>query len=209
MSRYSGPVCRQCRRENSKLFLKGDRCYTDKCALERRNYAPGQHGQRRTKVSDYGTQLREKQKMKRTYGLQEKQFRLYFAKADRMKGVTGENLLMLLERRLDSTIYRLGFAVSRAQARTLVRHGHFQVNGHKVNIPSYLVRPNDVITLREKSREVACINESLDSVMRRGVPSWIELERDAFKGTIKTLPVRSELTTPEFQEQLIVELYSK
>ncbi len=209
MSRYSGPVCRQCRRENSKLFLKGDRCYTDKCALERRNYAPGQHGQRRTKVSDYGTQLREKQKMKRTYGLQEKQFRLYFDKADRMKGVTGENLLMLLERRLDSAIYRLGFSVSRAQARTLVRHGHFQVNGQKVNIPSYLVRPNDVVSLREKSREVACINESLDSVMRRGLPSWVELERDTFKGTIKTLPVRSELTTPEFQEQLIVELYSK
>ncbi|MDA3902353.1 MAG: 30S ribosomal protein S4 [Desulfuromusa sp.] len=209
MSRYSGPVCRQCRRENTKLFLKGDRCYTDKCALERRNYAPGQHGQRRTKVTDYGTQLREKQKVKRTYGLQEKQFRLYFFKADRMKGVTGENLLMLLERRLDSAIYRLGFSVSRAQARTLVRHGHFQVNGQKVNIPSYLVRPNDVVTLREKSREVACINESLDSVMRRGLPSWVELERDAFKGTIKTLPVRSELTTPEFQEQLIVELYSK
>ncbi|MFK5927581.1 MAG: 30S ribosomal protein S4 [Desulfuromusa sp.] len=209
MSRYSGPVCRQCRRENSKLFLKGDRCYTDKCALERRNYAPGQHGQRRTKVSDYGTQLREKQKVKRTYGLQEKQFRLYFSKADRMKGVTGENLLILLERRLDSAIYRLGFSVSRAQARTLVRHGHFQVNGQKVNIPSYLVRPNDVVSLREKSREVACINESLDSVMRRGLPSWVELERDTFKGTIKTLPVRSELTTPEFQEQLIVELYSK
>ncbi|MCD6187206.1 MAG: 30S ribosomal protein S4 [Desulfuromusa sp.] len=209
MSRYSGPVCRQCRRENAKLFLKGDRCYTDKCALERRNYAPGQHGQRRTKVSDYGTQLREKQKVKRTYGLQEKQFRLYFAKADQMKGVTGENLLMLLERRLDNAIYRLGFSVSRAQARTLVRHGHFQVNGRKVNIPSYLVRPNDVVSLREKSREVACINESLDSVMRRGLPSWVELERDAFKGTIKTLPVRSELTTPEFQEQLIVELYSK
>ncbi len=209
MSRYSGPVCRQCRRANAKLFLKGDRCYTDKCALERRNYAPGQHGQRRTKVTDYGTQLREKQKMKRTYGLQEKQFRLYFAKADRMKGVTGENLLMLLERRLDSAIYRLGFAVSRAQARTLVRHGHFQVNEQKVNIPSYLVSPNDTVSLREKSREIACINESLDSVMRRGVPSWIELERDAFKGTIKTLPVRSELTTPEFQEQLVVELYSK
>ncbi|MCK5825693.1 MAG: 30S ribosomal protein S4 [Desulfuromusa sp.] len=209
MSRYSGPVCRQCRRENAKLFLKGDRCYTDKCALERRNYAPGQHGQRRTKVSDYGTQLREKQKVKRTYGLQEKQFRLYFAKADRMKGVTGENLLILLERRLDSAIYRLGFSASRAQARTLVRHGHFQVNGQKVNIPSYLVRPNDIVTLREKSREVACINESLDSVMRRGLPSWVELERDAFKGIIKTLPVRSELTTPEFQEQLIVELYSK
>lgn len=209
MSRYSGPVCRQCRRENSKLFLKGDRCYTDKCAVERRNYAPGQHGQRRTKVSDYGTQLREKQKVKRTYGLQEKQFRLYFAKADRMKGVTGENLLTTLERRFDSVIYRLGFSISRAQARTLVRHGHFQVNGQKVNIPSFLVRPNDVITLREKSREVACINESLDSVMRRGVPSWVELDRDAFKGTMKTLPVRSEMTTPEFQEQLIVELYSK
>jgi small subunit ribosomal protein S4 len=209
LSRYSGPVCRQCRRENSKLFLKGDRCYTDKCAVERRNYAPGQHGQRRTKVSDYGTQLREKQKVKRTYGLQEKQFRLYFSKADRMKGVTGENLLTLLERRFDSVIYRLGFSISRAQARTLVRHGHFQVNGQKVNIPSFLVRPNDVITLREKSREVACINESLDSVMRRGVPSWVELDRDAFKGTMKTLPVRSEMTTPEFQEQLIVELYSK
>ena len=209
MSRYSGPVCRQCRRENSKLFLKGDRCYTDKCAVERRNYAPGQHGQRRTKVTDYGTQLREKQKMKRTYGLQEKQFRLYVAKADRMKGVTGEELLMLLERRLDSVVYRLGFTASRAQARTLVRHGHFQVNDQKVNIPSYLVRPEEVISLREKSRKVACINESLDSVMRRGVPSWVELDRENFKGTIKTLPVRSELTTPEFQEQLIVELYSK
>ena len=209
MSRYSGAVCRQCRRENAKLFLKGDRCYTDKCAVERRNYAPGQHGQRRTKVSDYGIQLREKQKVKRTYGLQEKQFRLYFDKADRMKGVTGENLLMLLERRLDSIVYRLGFAVSRAQARTLVRHGHFKVNDCKVDIPSYLVRPEDVVSLREKSREIACINESLDSVMRRGVPSWVELDRDAFKGSIKALPVRSELTTPEFQEQLIVELYSK
>ncbi len=209
MSRYSGAVCRQCRRENSKLFLKGDRCYTDKCAVERRNYSPGQHGQRRTKVSDYGVQLREKQKVKRTYGLQEKQFRLYFDKADRMKGVTGENLLMLLERRLDSIVYRFGFAVSRAQARTLVRHGHFKVNDHKVNIPSYLVRPEDVVSLRDKSKEVSCINESLDSVMRRGVPSWLELERDAFKGVVKTLPVRSELTTPEFQEQLIVELYSK
>ena len=209
MSRYSGPVCRQCRRENSKLFLKGDRCYTDKCAVERRNYAPGQHGQRRTKVTEYGIQLREKQKVKRSYGLQEKQFRLYFAKADRMKGVTGENLLSLLERRLDSVVYRLGFAISRAQARTLVRHGHFQINDRKVNIPSFLVRPADVISLREKSREIACFVESLDSVMRRGVPSWVELDRDAFKGVMKTLPVRSELTTPEFQEQLIVELYSK
>jgi small subunit ribosomal protein S4 len=141
--------------------------------------------------------------------LQEKQFRLYFAKADRMKGVTGENLLILLERRLDSIIYRLGFADSRAQARTMVRHGHFQINGHKVNIPSYLVSANDVISLREKSREIVCINEALDAVMRRGVPSWLELEREAFKGTVKGMPVRSELTTPEFQEQLIVELYSK
>lgn len=209
MSRYSGPVCRQCRRENTKLFLKGDRCYTDKCSVERRNYAPGQHGQRRTKVSDYGTQLREKQKVKRAYGLQEKQFKLYFTKADRMQGVTGENLLILLERRLDSVVYRLGFAASRAQSRTLVRHGHFQINGHKANIPSQLIRPNDVVSLVEKSRQIACINESLDSVMRRGVPSWVELDRDAFKGTMKTLPVRAELTTPEIQERLIVELYSK
>lgn len=209
MSRYSGPVCRQCRRENVKLFLKGDRCYTDKCAVERRNYAPGQHGQRRSKVSDYGAQLREKQKVKRTYGLQEKQFRLYFEKADRARGVTGENLLVFLERRLDNVVYRLGFAASRAQARTLVRHGHFQVNDHKVNVPSFLVRPDDIVSLREKSREVTAINESLDSVMRRGVPSWMELDRDAFKGKMKTLPVRAELTTPEIQERLIVELYSK
>jgi len=160
-------------------------------------------------VTDYGTQLREKQKAKRTYGLQEKQFRLYFKKADRMKGVTGEMLLMLLERRLDSTIYRLGFSASRAQARTLVRHGHFQVNGCKVDIPSFQVSVGDVLELREKSRQITCINESLDSVMRRGIPSWIELDREAFKGSIKTLPVREELTTPEFQEQLIVELYSK
>jgi small subunit ribosomal protein S4 len=209
LARYSGAVCRQCRRESAKLFLKGDRCYTDKCAIERRNYAPGQHGQRRTKVSDYGVQMREKKKVKRTYGLQEKQFRLYFAKADRMKGVTGENLLTLLERRFDSIAYRLGFAVSRAQARTMVRHGHFNINGRKVNIPSYLVRPGDVVELREKSREIVTFNESLDSVMRRGVPSWVEIDRENFKGTIKALPVRDELTTPEFQEQLIVELYSK
>ena len=209
MARYSGAVCRQCRRENTKLFLKGDRCYTDKCAVERRNYAPGQHGQRRTKVSEYGVQLREKQKVKRTYGLQEKQFKLCFFKADRMRGVTGENLLQLLERRLDSTVYRLGFTASRAQARTLVRHGHFLINGQKVNIPSYSVRPGEVIELRQKSREIKSFNDALDSVMRRGVPSWVELDRAAFKGTIKALPVRDELTTPEFQEQLIVELYSK
>lgn len=209
MARYTGPVCRLCRREKMKLFLKGDRCHTDKCAVERRNYAPGMHGQGRVKVSDYGSQLREKQRVKRTYGLLEDQFRSYFAKADRMKGVTGENLLVLLERRLDSMIYRLGFATSRNEARLLIRQGHFQVNGRRVNIPSYLVRPGDVIDLREKSRKVARFNEALDGVMRRGIPSWVELDRDGFKGTVKTLPVRAEMTTPAFQEQLIVELYSK
>lgn len=192
-----------------KLFLKGDRCYTDKCSLERRNYAPGQHGQGRIKVSDYGTQLREKQRVKRTYGLLEKQFRECFHRADRMKGVTGENLLVMLERRLDSMVYRMGFATSRSEARQLVRHSHLLVNGRKVNIPSYLVRPGDVVELREKSRKIARINESLDGVMRRGLPSWVELTRDAFQGTVKTLPVRAEMTTPSFQEHLIVELYSK
>ncbi len=192
-----------------KLFLKGDRCHTDKCAVERRNYAPGQHGQGRIKVSDYGTQLREKQRVKRTYGLLEKQFRAYFAKADRMKGVTGENLLVLLERRLDSMVYRMGFATSRNEARSLVRQGHFTVNGQRVNIPSYLVRVGDVVELREKSRQVARVNEALDGVMRRGLPSWVELDRAAFKASVKTLPVREEMTTPVFQEHLIVELYSK
>ena len=192
-----------------KLFLKGDRCHTEKCAVERRNYAPGQHGQGRIKVSDYGLQLREKQRVKRTYGLLEKQFRSYFKRADRMKGVTGENLMILLERRLDSMVYRLGFSTSRNEARQLVRHGHFLVNGRKVNIPSYQLRVDDVIEVREKSRQVTRINEALDGVMRRGVPSWVELERDAFKGTVKALPVRAEMTTPAFQEQLIVELYSK
>jgi small subunit ribosomal protein S4 len=209
LARYTGAVCRYCRREATKLFLKGDRCHTDKCAVERRNYAPGQHGQGRVKVSNYGIQLREKQKVKRSYGLLEGQFRSYFEKADRMKGITGENLLVLLERRLDSVIYRLGFATSRNEARQLVRHNHFLVNGRKVNIPSFLVRPGDVVELREKSRQVARINEALDGVMRRGVPSWLELDRAACKGTLKTLPVREELTTPAFQEKLVVELYSK
>lgn len=209
MARYTGPVCRMCRRENTKLFLKGDRCHTDKCAVERRNYAPGQHGQGRIKVSDYGTQLREKQRVKRTYGLLEKQFHAYFEKADRMKGVTGENLLVLLERRLDSMVYRMGFVSSRNEGRSLVRQGHFLVNGRRVDIPSYLVRPGDVVELREKSRQVARINEALDGVMRRGLPSWVELDRATFKGIVKTLPVREEMTTPAFQEHLIVELYSK
>jgi small subunit ribosomal protein S4 len=192
-----------------KLFLKGDRCYTDKCALERRNYAPGQHGQGRVKVTNYGTQLREKQRVKRTYGLLENQFRSYFEKAERMKGVTGENLLILLERRLDSMVYRMGFATSRTEARQLVRHSHFTVNGRKVNVPSYLVRPGDAVELREKSRQVVRINEALDGVMRRGLPSWVDVDRTAFRGMVKTLPVRAEMTTPTFQEKLIVELYSK
>lgn len=191
-----------------ELFLKGDRCYTDKCAMNRRGYPPGQHGQGRTKTSDYGTQLREKQKVKRLYGLLEKQFRSYFARADRMKGVTGENLLTLLERRLDNTVYRLGFASSRSEARQLVRHGHFTLNGRKATIPSMQVKPGDVIELREKSRTVACISEALDAVVRRGVPQWVELDRDAFKGSVKLLPVREDIVTP-IQEQLIVELYSK
>ena len=205
----SGAECRQCRREKLKLFLKGDRCYSDKCAFERRSFAPGQHGQARMrKVSDYAIQLREKQKVRRIYGMLEGQFRKYFEIAERIKGVTGENLLMLLESRLDNVIYRLGYANSRNQGRQLVRHNHIEVNGRKVNIPSFRVSVNDVITLKEKSRKVGAINESLEAVVRRGVPSWLELDKDNYKGTVKALPVRQEITMP-IQEQLIVELYSK
>ena len=208
MARYTGPSCRLCRRENTELFLKGERCYTDKCAIKRRNYPPGQHGQGRTKVSNYGVQLREKQKVRRIYGILEKQFRSYFEKADRMKGVTGENLLSLLERRLDNIVYRSGFATSRIEARQLVRHGHFTLNGRKVNIPSIQVKVGDVLELREKSRKVSSIIESLEGVVRRGIPQWLELDKDAFKGMVKSLPVREDITMP-IQEQLIVELYSK
>jgi len=191
-----------------ELFLKGERCYTDKCAIKRRNYPPGQHGQGRAKVSDYGVQLREKQKVRRIYGILEKQFRTYFDKADRMKGVTGENLLVILERRLDNLVYRLGFASSRIEARQLVKHGHFILNGRKVNIPSILVKTGDVIELRDKSRKITRIIDSLDGVVRRGIPQWLELEKDAFRGVLKSLPVREDITMP-IQEQLIVELYSK
>lgn len=209
MARYTGAVCRQCRREKLKLFLKGDRCYSDKCSFERRSYAPGQHGQARMrKVSDYALQLREKQKVRRIYGMLEGQFRRYFFEAERMRGVTGENLLLLLESRLDNVVYRLGFAGSRNQARHLVRHNHFLLNGHKVNVPSLQVKVGDVITVREKSREVEVIKESLAAMARRGVPSWLELNQESFAGTIKTAPDRQELTMP-IQEQLIVELYSK
>ena len=209
MGKYTGPSCRLCRRAGQCLFLKGDRSLSDKCGIRRRDYPPGQHGQRRTKVSEYGRQLREKQQMRQTYGLREGQFRRLFDKADRMKGVTGENLLILLERRLDSIVYRLGFATTRAEARQLVNHGHFRVNGRKVDIASSLVRPGDVIELRERSRKIPAVLENLETVVRRGNPSWVELDRDNFRGVLKALPVREEMTTPVFEERLIVELYSK
>ncbi len=209
MARYTGSVCRLCRRENMKLFLKGDRCYSDKCAFDRRGYPPGQHGERRgRKISDYGIQLREKQKVKRMYGLTEKQFRLFFKRANRQKGITGTNLLVLLERRLDNVVYRMGFVNSRTQGRHFVRHNHFMVNDRKVNIPSYLIRPGDKVEVREKSRTIQSIGDALEAVVRRGVPQWIELEKDNFKGVVQSLPVREDLTMP-IQEQLIVELYTK
>jgi small subunit ribosomal protein S4 len=208
LARYIGSVCRLCRRENLKLFLKGDRCYSDKCAYDRRNYAPGQHGQRRSKLSDYGIQLREKQKVKRMYGLLEKQFHSYFKKAERQRGITGTSLLVLLERRLDNVVYRLGFANSRIQARLLAKHGHFTVNGRKVNIPSYLVKVGDVIEVKEKKRTIALFAEAMGAVERRGVTNWLDLDKDNFRGEVKAFPTREELTMP-IQEQLIVELYSK
>jgi len=209
LARYIGSVCRICRRENEKLFLKGDRCYSDKCAFDRRSYAPGEHGQRRRgKVSDYGLQLREKQKVKRVYGLSESQFRLFFVRADRQKGITGTNLLVLLERRLDNVLYRLGFVNSRNQGRQFSRHNHVLVNGKRVNIPSYLVKQGDVIEIREKSREVQAINDALETVERRGLPQWLELDKKNYKGTVKAYPVREDITMP-IQEQHIVELYSK
>jgi small subunit ribosomal protein S4 len=209
LARYIGSVCRHCRRENLKLFLKGDRCFSDKCAFDRRSYAPGQHGQRRRgKLSGYGIQLREKQKVKRMYGVSEKQFRLFFKNADRQKGITGTNLLVLLERRLDNIVYRLGFVNSRNHGRQFVKHNHILINGKKVNIPSYQVKVGDVVEVKEKSRSIQFVKDALDAVVRRGVPSWLEIDKDSFKGTIKALPVREDITMP-IQEQLIVELYSK
>ena len=208
MARYTGSACRLCRRENLKMFLKGDRCYSDKCAFDRRGYAPGQHGQRRSKVSDYGIQLREKQKVKRMYGLLEGQFRGLFKIAERTRGSTGTNLLVFLEERLDNVVYRLGFANSRDQARQLVRHSHFMVNGRKLNVPAYLVRVGDVIEVQEKSRKVPVILEGMDTVVRRGIPAWLELDKELFRGVVKAHPTRQEITMP-IQEQLIVELYSK
>jgi len=209
LARYTGSACRLCRRENVKLYLKGDRCYSDKCAFDRRGYPPGEHGQRRgRKFSDYGVQLREKQKAKRIYGLSEKQFRLFFEKAEQHKGITGTNLLVMLERRLDNVVYRLGFANSRTQARHLVRHKHFLVNGKQVDIPSCLTKIGDVVEVREKSRKIQNIADSMDAVVRRGVPQWLDLEKEQMKGVVKGYPVREDITMP-MQEQLIVELYSK
>lgn len=208
MARYTGPVCKLCRREGMKLFLKGERCFTDKCSFDRRPYPPGQHGQRRMKFTEYGIRLREKQKVRRIYGVLEKQFRNYFFEADRVKGVTGENLLSLLERRLDSVVFRMGFASTRSDARQLVRHRHVLVNGKRVDIPSFLVKPGDQVTVKEKSRQKGRVSTALEGLDRRGVPEWLDVDRDNFTGTIKTMPNREEITLP-VQEQLIVEFYSR
>ncbi len=208
MARYIGAVCRLCRRQSTKLFVKGDKCFTDKCPFEKRNYPPGQHGQNKSKVSNYGLQLREKQKVKRIYGILERQFRLYYKRADRMKGIVGENLLSLLERRLDNAVYRLGFAASRSQARQLVRHNHFLVNGKKVNIPSYLLKANDVIQIAERSKESPLIKDNIEAIVRKSIPSWLEIDVENLKGHVRSLPIRSDIEYP-IQEQLIVELYSK
>ncbi len=209
MARYTGPVCRLCRREDTKLFLKGDRCFSEKCAYDRRQYFPGQHGQgRRRRPSDYGHQLREKQKVKRMYGLLEKQFRGYYFKATRMKGITGENLLVLLERRIDNVALRCGFAASHAESRQLVRHGHFLINGKRVNIPSYLIREGDVLSVREKSHKVQKIVDALAKVDRVPMPAWIDLDKEKFSSKITALPTRSDISQ-DIDEQLIIELYSK
>jgi small subunit ribosomal protein S4 len=208
LARYKDSVCRLCRREGLKLYLKGDRCYTPRCAVERRAYAPGEHGQGRKKVSEYGLQLREKQKTRRMYGILEGQFRRYFDKAERQPGVTGENLLRLLERRLDNVIYRLGLGSSRNEARQLVRHGHFTVNGRKVNIPSYLLRAGDVITVRNKSKESQRVKELLERAADRTPPAWLEYDADQATGRVVALPAREQIDAP-VQEHLIVELYSR
>jgi len=209
MARYIGPVCRLCRREGMKLFLKGERCYTEKCAIEKRNFAPGQHGKtRKSKLAGYGVQLREKQKVKRIYGVLEDQFRLYFEQAERTRGITGETLLQLLERRLDNVAYRLGFATSRPQGRQLVRHGHLTVNGRKVNIPSYSVKPGDVIAVRETSKKSPAILHALEEVKGRGVPEWLQFDAAGLSAKIGSVPTREQINLP-VQEQLIVELYSK
>lgn len=208
MARNTGPLCRICRRETEKLFLKGDRCFTEKCGVERRQYPPGQHGQRRGKLSDYAVQLREKQKVRHTYGVLERQFRNYFEKASSKKGVTGELLLQFLETRLDNVVHRMGFAPNRQSGRQLVNHGHFLVNGKKVTIPSFRVSANDVVEVREGSREIGIIIDSLAKVEHRGVPAWLEVDPQNFSGKVLQMPSREDIQLPA-QEQLIVELYSK
>ena len=208
MARYTGPVCRLCRREGAKLYLKGDRCYSDSCSFTKRSYAPGQHGQARKKVSEYGLQLREKQRARRVYCVLEGQFRTYFDKADRQKGITGENLLVLLERRLDNVVYRLGFAASRTQARQLVRHRHFTVNGKRVDIPSYQIKPGDVIQVKETSKQSPLIKEIAEAVTTKTTPAWLEVQAEEMIGKIVRYPNRDEIDTP-IQEHLIVELYSR
>lgn len=208
MARYTGALCRLCRREGEKLFLKGDRCFMDKCAVERRKYPPGQHGQRRKKMSDYAVQLRAKQKAKETYSVLERQFKKYFYMADKMSGVTGSNLLRILESRLDNVVFRLGFATNRNQARQLVTHGHFVVNGRRVNIPSYLVRAGDVVSPSDAGKKFKVIQENMEKVQQRGVLAWLEMDVEGLKGKVLHLPERDEIDIP-VQEQLIVELYSK
>ena len=208
MAKYRGPVCRLCRREGEKLFLKGSRCMTEKCAIERRSYPPGQHGQARQRISDYSTQLREKQKLRRIYGLQERQFRGIFERAERQSGVTGEALLQLLERRLDNVAYRLGFGSSRKEARQLVGHGHVTVNGRKLNVPGALVKAGDVVEVRERSRTLVPIQAALDAVDGRGIPEWLELDKATFRGTVRALPTKDKIVLP-VNEQVVVELYSR
>jgi len=208
MARYTESVCRLCRREGIKLYLKGDKCFSDKCALTKRAYAPGQHGQKRIKLSEYGLQLREKQKARRIYGVLEAQFSRYFEMADRQKGITGENLLILLERRMDNVVYRLGFGASRNDARQLVSHGHFTVNGKKVNIPSYLVKAGDVIAFKETSRKSEHVKELVEFAAKKTTPEWLSVDAANFAGTVIRLPLRSEIDVP-IAEHMIVELYSK
>ncbi len=208
MARYIGSKCRQCRREGEKLFLKGEKCYTSKCAIENRPFPPGQHGQRRTRLSDYARQLREKQKLRRIYGVLENQFRLYYKEADRLRGSTGENLLQLLECRLDNVVFRMGFGVSRSEARQLVRHNGITVNGSKVNIPSYLVKAGDVVAVSEKAKAQLRIKSASDLAQQRGLPEWLDVDGSKLEGVFKSVPERSELPA-EIQEQLVVELYSK
>lgn len=208
MAKYRGPVCRLCRREGEKLFLKGSRCMTEKCAIERRSYPPGQHGQGRHRTSDYSLQLREKQKLRRIYGLQECQFRGVFERAERQSGVTGDALLRLLECRLDNVVYRLGFGASRKEARQLVNHGHIMVKGRKVSVPSALVRAGDVVEVRQSSRTLVSIQAALEAVDGRGIPEWLELDKGGFKGTVRALPLKEQIILP-VNEQMVVELYSR